>query len=91
MAFLVSEVIYGTTIFHIGSLVVLWSIELHCFVFTCRFFMQEPPGDILVFLTGQDDIEAAVKLLNEEIQHLGRHYLGNFFSLHHRKWRTKIG
>ncbi|ONM28500.1 putative pre-mRNA-splicing factor ATP-dependent RNA helicase DEAH9 [Zea mays] len=40
-----------------------------------RFFMQEPPGDILVFLTGQDDIEAAVKLLNEEIQHLGRHYL----------------
>ncbi|XP_066316921.1 probable pre-mRNA-splicing factor ATP-dependent RNA helicase DEAH9 isoform X3 [Miscanthus floridulus] len=36
---------------------------------------KEPPGDILVFLTGQDDIEAAVKLLNEEIQHLGRHYL----------------
>ncbi|XP_066305529.1 probable pre-mRNA-splicing factor ATP-dependent RNA helicase DEAH9 [Miscanthus floridulus] len=36
---------------------------------------KEPPGDMLVFLTGQDDIEAAVKLLNEEIQHLGRHYL----------------
>ncbi|KAG0535969.1 hypothetical protein BDA96_03G023600 [Sorghum bicolor] len=36
---------------------------------------KEPPGDILVFLTGQDDIEGAVKLLNEEIQHLGRHYL----------------
>ncbi|WVZ72770.1 hypothetical protein U9M48_021179 [Paspalum notatum var. saurae] len=36
---------------------------------------KEPPGDILVFLTGQDDIDAAVKLLNEEIQHLGRHYL----------------
>ncbi|KAJ1282049.1 hypothetical protein BS78_03G020300 [Paspalum vaginatum] len=35
---------------------------------------KEPPGDILVFLTGQDDIDAAVKLLNEEIQHLGRHY-----------------
>ncbi|RCV25218.1 hypothetical protein SETIT_5G148400v2 [Setaria italica] len=36
---------------------------------------KEPPGDILVFLTGQDDIDAAVKLLNEEIQQLGRHYL----------------
>lgn len=35
---------------------------------------KEPSGDILVFLTGQDDIDAAVKLLNEEIQHLGRHY-----------------
>ncbi|TVU02741.1 hypothetical protein EJB05_51739 [Eragrostis curvula] len=35
---------------------------------------KEPPGDILVFLTGQDDIDTAVKLLNEEIQHLGRHY-----------------
>ncbi|CAK9327485.1 unnamed protein product [Citrullus colocynthis] len=27
---------------------------------------QEPPGDILVFLTGQDDIDAAVQLLREE-------------------------
>ncbi|KAL6838814.1 hypothetical protein ACP4OV_031528 [Aristida adscensionis] len=36
---------------------------------------KEPPGDILVFLTGQDDIDAATKLLNEEIQHVGRHYL----------------
>ncbi|KAI9197824.1 hypothetical protein LWI28_005236 [Acer negundo] len=27
---------------------------------------QEPPGDILVFLTGQDDIDAAVQLLTEE-------------------------
>uniref|UniRef100_A0A7C8ZDG4 RNA helicase n=2 Tax=Opuntia streptacantha TaxID=393608 RepID=A0A7C8ZDG4_OPUST len=27
---------------------------------------QEPMGDILVFLTGQDDIDAAVRLLNEE-------------------------
>uniref|UniRef100_A0A453EES1 Helicase ATP-binding domain-containing protein n=1 Tax=Aegilops tauschii subsp. strangulata TaxID=200361 RepID=A0A453EES1_AEGTS len=31
---------------------------------------KEPPGDILVFLTGQDDIDAALKLLNDEIQHL---------------------
>ncbi|XP_043690205.1 probable pre-mRNA-splicing factor ATP-dependent RNA helicase DEAH9 isoform X2 [Telopea speciosissima] len=28
---------------------------------------QEPMGDILVFLTGQDDIDAAVQLLTEEI------------------------
>ncbi|KAH7568828.1 hypothetical protein JRO89_XS06G0058500 [Xanthoceras sorbifolium] len=27
---------------------------------------QEPPGDILVFLTGQDDIDTAVQLLTEE-------------------------
>uniref|UniRef100_A0A0D3EL13 Helicase C-terminal domain-containing protein n=1 Tax=Oryza barthii TaxID=65489 RepID=A0A0D3EL13_9ORYZ len=41
---------------------------------------KEPPGDILVFLTGQDDIDAAVKMLNEEIQHRGRHYLGCYSS-----------
>ncbi|KAJ4981825.1 hypothetical protein NE237_032662 [Protea cynaroides] len=29
---------------------------------------QEPMGDILVFLTGQDDIEAAAQLLTEEVQ-----------------------
>lgn len=29
---------------------------------------QEPMGDILVFLTGQDDIDAAVQLLTEEAQ-----------------------
>ncbi|KAI3928200.1 hypothetical protein MKW98_023801 [Papaver atlanticum] len=27
---------------------------------------QEPPGDVLVFLTGQDDIDAAVQLLTED-------------------------
>ncbi|EOA17808.1 hypothetical protein CARUB_v10006206mg [Capsella rubella] len=27
---------------------------------------REPPGDVLVFLTGQDDIETAIKLLEEE-------------------------
>ncbi|KAK3159755.1 hypothetical protein QOZ80_1BG0050680 [Eleusine coracana subsp. coracana] len=35
---------------------------------------KEPPGDILVFLTGQDDIDTAVKLLNEEIQQRRKHY-----------------
>ncbi|GKV36801.1 hypothetical protein SLEP1_g44893 [Rubroshorea leprosula] len=29
---------------------------------------QEPAGDILVFLTGQDDIDAVVKMLTEETQ-----------------------
>jgi ATP-dependent RNA helicase DDX35 len=27
---------------------------------------REPPGDVLVFLTGQEDIETAIKLLEEE-------------------------
>ncbi|XP_072999802.1 probable pre-mRNA-splicing factor ATP-dependent RNA helicase DEAH9 isoform X2 [Typha latifolia] len=35
---------------------------------------KEPPGDILVFLTGQDDIDAAVKLIVEEAQHRGGRY-----------------
>lgn len=34
-------------------------------------FLQEPPGDILVFLTGQDDIDAAVQLLTEDAQNNG--------------------
>lgn len=29
-------------------------------------------GDILVFLTGQDDIDAAVQLLSEEAQNSGK-------------------
>ncbi|KAK9706755.1 hypothetical protein RND81_07G149800 [Saponaria officinalis] len=33
---------------------------------------EERPGDILVFLTGQDDIDAAVQLINEEAQNSGR-------------------
>ncbi|CAI0469092.1 unnamed protein product [Linum tenue] len=33
---------------------------------------QEPAGDILVFLTGQDDIDAAVRLLTEEVQSHGK-------------------
>lgn len=37
---------------------------------------QEPMGDILVFLTGQDDIDAAVQLLNEDVQRHGRHSTG---------------
>ncbi|CAN1770829.1 Probable pre-mRNA-splicing factor ATP-dependent RNA helicase DEAH9 [Linum perenne] len=37
---------------------------------------QEPAGDILVFLTGQDDIEAAVRLLTEEVQSGGKKLSG---------------
>lgn len=34
-------------------------------------------GDILVFLTGEDDIDAAVRLLNEEVQNNGKHSSGS--------------
>ncbi|XAR59210.1 RNA helicase [Bertholletia excelsa] len=37
---------------------------------------QEPVGDILVFLTGQDDIESAVQLLTEEAQNYRKSSLG---------------
>ncbi|KAK1274954.1 putative pre-mRNA-splicing factor ATP-dependent RNA helicase [Acorus gramineus] len=37
---------------------------------------QEPMGDILVFLTGQDDIDAAVQLLTENAQKRGKHSSG---------------
>ncbi|XP_077227318.1 RNA helicase family protein [Tasmannia lanceolata] len=37
---------------------------------------QEPTGDILVFLTGQDDIDAAVQLITEEAQNLRRNSSG---------------
>jgi ATP-dependent RNA helicase DDX35 len=33
-------------------------------------------GDILVFLTGQDDIDATIQLLNEEIQSNGKNSSG---------------
>ncbi|XP_058100669.1 probable pre-mRNA-splicing factor ATP-dependent RNA helicase DEAH9 isoform X2 [Magnolia sinica] len=37
---------------------------------------EEPIGDILVFLTGQDDIDAAAQLLTENAQNRGRHSSG---------------
>lgn len=33
-------------------------------------------GDILVFLTGQDDIDTAVQLITEEAQNSGKSSLG---------------
>ncbi|KAJ4828539.1 hypothetical protein Tsubulata_035963 [Turnera subulata] len=37
---------------------------------------EEPPGDILVFLTGQDDIDAAVQLISEEARASGKNSSG---------------
>ncbi|XP_061357640.1 probable pre-mRNA-splicing factor ATP-dependent RNA helicase DEAH9 [Gastrolobium bilobum] len=37
---------------------------------------REPTGDVLVFLTGQDDIDAAVQLLTEEVQTNRKHSAG---------------
>ncbi|ERN13981.1 probable pre-mRNA-splicing factor ATP-dependent RNA helicase DEAH9 isoform X4 [Amborella trichopoda] len=37
---------------------------------------QEPMGDVLVFLTGQDDIDAAVQMLTDEAQNLAAHRSG---------------
>ncbi|KAM7525052.1 hypothetical protein LguiA_014954 [Lonicera macranthoides] len=37
---------------------------------------KEPMGDILVFLTGQDDIDTAVQLLTEEAQIIGKRSSG---------------
>ncbi|XP_022715794.1 probable pre-mRNA-splicing factor ATP-dependent RNA helicase DEAH9 isoform X3 [Durio zibethinus] len=37
---------------------------------------QEPAGDILVFLTGQDDIDVAIKLLTEEARSNGKNSSG---------------
>lgn len=37
---------------------------------------EEPAGDILVFLTGQDDIDAAVQLIADDARDKGRHSSG---------------
>ncbi|RDY11914.1 putative pre-mRNA-splicing factor ATP-dependent RNA helicase DEAH9 [Mucuna pruriens] len=37
---------------------------------------REPAGDVLVFLTGQDDIEAAAQLLADEVHTNGKHSSG---------------
>ncbi|XP_014519174.1 probable pre-mRNA-splicing factor ATP-dependent RNA helicase DEAH9 [Vigna radiata var. radiata] len=37
---------------------------------------REPAGDVLVFLTGQDDIDAAVQLLTDQVQTTGKHSSG---------------
>lgn len=42
---------------------------------------QEPPGDILVFLTGQAEIERAVRKLHDEIKTLPKDSCGDLFIL----------
>jgi pre-mRNA-splicing factor ATP-dependent RNA helicase DHX38/PRP16 len=32
--------------------------------------LQQPPGDILIFMTGQEDIECTCKLIEEKIEEL---------------------
>ncbi|KAL9321150.1 hypothetical protein ACSQ67_012989 [Phaseolus vulgaris] len=43
---------------------------------TLLIHQREPVGDVLVFLTGQDDIDAAVQLLTDEVQTTGKHSSG---------------
>ncbi len=33
--------------------------------------ITQPPGDILVFLTGQEEIEAATEMISERVRALG--------------------
>jgi pre-mRNA-splicing factor ATP-dependent RNA helicase DHX15/PRP43 len=37
-----------------------------------QIHMYEPPGDILVFLTGEEEIEDACRKIGQEVQNLGR-------------------
>jgi len=32
--------------------------------------LQQPPGDILIFMTGQEDIECTCKLIEEKLEEL---------------------
>ncbi|CAM6076055.1 unnamed protein product [Sphagnum tenellum] len=43
---------------------------------TLSIHKTEGPGDVLVFLTGQDDVDAAVQLINEEAETLPRNTAG---------------
>ncbi|XP_053907952.1 pre-mRNA-splicing factor ATP-dependent RNA helicase DHX16 [Cuculus canorus] len=42
-----------------------------CVVSVLQIHLTQPPGDILVFLTGQEEIEACVELLQERCRRLG--------------------
>ncbi|KAM4754857.1 LOW QUALITY PROTEIN: pre-mRNA-splicing factor ATP-dependent RNA helicase DHX16 [Cyanocitta cristata] len=42
-----------------------------CVVSVLQIHVTQPPGDILVFLTGQEEIEACVELLQERCRRLG--------------------
>lgn len=67
------------------SFVTIWTWHL---IFFCNhlnlafdlllYLVQEPAGDILVFLTGQDDIDAAIKLLRDAIHDDKKRSSGEF-------------
>lgn len=40
-------------------------------VTTLQIHVQQPPGDVLIFLTGQEEIEAAEELLRQRTRGLG--------------------
>lgn len=74
------QIFQFTAHMHTGQIspVQVWdsSFQLYEISKTLLVVAQEPMGDILVFLTGQDDIDAAVKLLIEEVQNRGKNSLG---------------
>lgn len=37
-----------------------------------QIHLEEPPGDILLFLTGQEEIDTACQILNERLRKLGK-------------------
>ena len=36
-----------------------------------QIHVDEPPGDILIFLTGQEEIDTACQILNERLKKFG--------------------
>lgn len=53
-----------------------WQVTYVCLFLSWYYILQEPYGDILLFLTGQDDIDVAVKLINEEARSGGKNSSG---------------
>lgn len=43
---------------------------MFCLFYLCQIHLEEGPGDILVFLTGQEEIESIERLVHERIQQL---------------------
>jgi ATP-dependent RNA helicase DHX8/PRP22 len=49
-----------------------------------QIHLSEPPGDILVFLTGQEEIDTACQILFERMKALG---MPSFFPIPSRPWK----
>lgn len=41
-----------------------------CNLILCQIHLEEGPGDVLVFLTGQEEIESVERLVKERLQNL---------------------